>query len=332
MAVDSAGNVYVAEYSNHRVQKFSSNGALLGGSAAGAAQGMANSSSPPTSRLTPNVYVADNGNNRVQRFAPSRAFSAKWGTSGTGDGQFIGAPGLALASAGGVYVADFQNRRIQKFSIDGAFLERFGDASIFNRPIDVAERSGNLYVADYGGHTGSTGSGRRRLGAGAAAAQAPTGIGPPVLGSTVNVKVVGDGVGGGACGVGGAGGWRASQKGLVFVPLTAERQVPVGSFLDTRRGTVELVSATGSGQKTQAGRFNAGLFQVMQSRARARGLTELRLKGSGFSRCRARGGGAGAGARARSSRGARSGACARPRRAVSAPAGATRRDRQGPSG
>ena len=73
--------------------------------------------------------------------------------------------------------------------------------------------------------------------------------------------------------------------------------MPVGSFLDTRRGTVELVSATGSGSKTQSGRFNAGLFQVLQSRARAqRGLTELRLKGSGFSRCRARGGAATAGA------------------------------------
>ena len=47
----------------------------------------------------------------------------------------------------------------------------------------------------------------------------------------------GDGVGGGAGGVGAAGGGRrASQKGLAFVPLTADRQIPVGSFLDTRRG------------------------------------------------------------------------------------------------
>ena len=88
----------------------------------------------------------------------------------------------------------------------------------------------------------------------------------------------------------------ASQKGLEFVPLTADRQIPVGSFLDTRRGTVELVSATGSGSKTQTGRFNAGLFQVLQSRARSqKGLTELRLKGSSFNRCRARGADAAAG-------------------------------------
>ena len=66
-----------------------------------------------------------------------------------------------------------------------------------------------------------------------------------------------------------ASGGRASQKGLKFVPLTEARQIPVGSFLDTKRGTVELVSATGTGGKTQSGTFTAGLFQVLQSRARA---------------------------------------------------------------
>jgi len=82
---------------------------------------------------------------------------------------------------------------------------------------------------------------------------------------------------------------RVSQKGLTFVPLTEARQIPVGSFLDTRRGTVELVSATGTGAGTQSGRFSSGLFQVLQSRARrARGLTELRLKGGSFNRCRTR--------------------------------------------
>ena len=78
-----------------------------------------------------------------------------------------------------------------------------------------------------------------------------------------------------------------SQKGLTFVPLTEARQIPVGSFLDTERGSVDLVSATGRGSRTQSGRFTDGLFQVLQSRARrARGLTELRLKGSSFRACR----------------------------------------------
>jgi len=83
----------------------------------------------------------------------------------------------------------------------------------------------------------------------------------------------------------------ASQKGIPFEPLRGERTIPVGSFLNTRRGTVRLVSATGRGSRTQSGQFSSGIFQVLQSRARrAKGLTELRLKGGSFGRCRARGG------------------------------------------
>ena len=110
----------------------------------------------------------------------------------------------------------------------------------------------------------------------------------PTLGEEVNVGPVGDGpvliaVPSGTS----TARAHASQKGLTFVPLTEARQIPTGSFLDTSDGTVELVSATGSGTKTQSGKFDGGLFQVLQSRARrAKGLTELRLKGSRFNRCR----------------------------------------------
>ena len=80
----------------------------------------------------------------------------------------------------------------------------------------------------------------------------------------------------------------ASQKGITFVPLSEARQIPVGSFLDTRKGTVRLQSATIRAGKRQTGTFLQSLFQVRQSRKRsARGLTDLVLKGSSFRRCRA---------------------------------------------
>jgi hypothetical protein len=116
----------------------------------------------------------------------------------------------------------------------------------------------------------------------------------PVIGKEVNVGPV-PGSGPVFVGVprrGGAaqGSAQASQKGLRFRPLKQARQIPVGSFLKTRQGAVELVSATGSrspGNRTQSGTFSSGVFQVLQSRnRRARGLTELRLKGSSFNRCR----------------------------------------------
>jgi hypothetical protein len=84
-------------------------------------------------------------------------------------------------------------------------------------------------------------------------------------------------------------GARVAQKGVTFVPLTEARQIPVGSFLDTTKGTVSLRLARNRAGDLQSGRFAAGLFQVLQSRKRAaKGLTELQLKGSAakFRDCR----------------------------------------------
>lgn len=93
----------------------------------------------------------------------------------------------------------------------------------------------------------------------------------------------------------------ASQKGITFVPLTEARQVPVGSFLDTRKGTVRLESARDRAGTRQRGTFLNSLFQVRQSRRpRARGLTNIVLKGGSFKRCGS--GGANRGARAALSR------------------------------
>ena len=108
----------------------------------------------------------------------------------------------------------------------------------------------------------------------------------PVLGKTVSAEVVRGKV---FIKVpGSAGSARASQKGTSFVPLKAERSIPVRSILDTRRGTVALRSAVNRKGKTQSGQFGEGVFQVLQSRKRReKGLTELRMKGSAasFKRC-----------------------------------------------
>ena len=71
------------------------------------------------------------------------------------------------------------------------------------------------------------------------------------------------------------------------MPLSEARQVPVGSFLDTRRGTVRLQSARDRRGTRQTGTFLNGLFQVRQSRKlSAKGRTDLNLKGGSFRRCR----------------------------------------------
>jgi hypothetical protein len=70
-------------------------------------------------------------------------------------------------------------------------------------------------------------------------------------------------------------------------------QIPVGSLVDTTKGSVSLTLAKNPRGAVQAGTFKGGQFKLRQSRARkALGLTELRLAGPSLGRCplrRARG-------------------------------------------
>lgn len=76
---------------------------------------------------------------------------------------------------------------------------------------------------------------------------------------------------------------RAAAAG--FVPLESiGRQVPVGSTLDTRKGTVQLQAASNrTGSTTQSGQFSQGLFNVSQGRKNP--LTTLSMTGGGLSSC-----------------------------------------------
>ena len=55
-------------------------------------------------------------NNRIQKFDSSGNFITKWGSNGSGDGQFNGPQGVAVDGSGNVYVVDAYNHRIQKFT------------------------------------------------------------------------------------------------------------------------------------------------------------------------------------------------------------------------
>ncbi len=123
VAVDDAGNVYVADRNNDRIQKFDSSGSYLtqwGGPGSG--DGQFDLPSGVAVDFAGNVYVADFNNNRVQKFDSSGTHITQWGTNGSGDGQFSAPLGVAVDAAGNVYVADSGNDRIQKFDSSGVYL------------------------------------------------------------------------------------------------------------------------------------------------------------------------------------------------------------------
>lgn len=102
-----------------------------------------------------NVYVSDYNNQWVQKFTSSGTFITKWGTVGTGDGQFNHPEGIAIDSASNVYVVDAGNNRTQKFTSTGAFITKWGTGGPgdgqFTYPYSIAvDRAGNVYVVDRG--------------------------------------------------------------------------------------------------------------------------------------------------------------------------------------
>ena len=178
VAVDSSGNVYVADSGNHRIRAITSGGtvsALAGNGIAGFTDGNSASAqfhSPLGVAVdsSGNVYVADSGNHRIRTITSGGTVStlAGNGTSGFVEGngtsaQFNNPQGLAVDSSGNIYVADSGNHRIRKITSAGnvttlagngsaGFADGNGTSAQFNNPEGVAvDPNGNLYVSEFDG-------------------------------------------------------------------------------------------------------------------------------------------------------------------------------------
>jgi DNA-binding beta-propeller fold protein YncE len=62
------------------------------------------------------VYVVDKDNQRIEKFDSNGKFITKWGSVGSGNGQFNEAQDIAIDSAGHVYVTDRGNNNVQVFA------------------------------------------------------------------------------------------------------------------------------------------------------------------------------------------------------------------------
>ena len=101
-----------------------------------------------------NVYVSDERRHDVQVFNRNGEFLRRWGSQGTGPGQFNRPSGLSADIDGNVYVVDSLNNRVQKLTSDGGCVLAWGEAGSrpgqFNLPWGIAtDRQGQVYVADW---------------------------------------------------------------------------------------------------------------------------------------------------------------------------------------
>lgn len=155
--VDNAGNLWVGDMPNFRMQKFSANGAFqaaypspakeppLGGFNAPRGVGVAKDGT---------VAVSDTYNWRIQTFTPAGAVIKEWGRRGRGPYEFNYARTLASNPVNNDWIiTDTDNGRIVSYTKDGTYKWASGESGAtngkFRNPQGVAvSANGTIYVAD----------------------------------------------------------------------------------------------------------------------------------------------------------------------------------------
>jgi sugar lactone lactonase YvrE len=180
VAVDSSGNLIIADSQNSVIEKVTPSGTLsiiagTPGSPGAPIPGPATSSplDAPTGVAVDsagNLYIADEGNNQIYKVTPSGTLSIIAGTGSSGtptpgpatNSQFYSPADVAVDSVGNLYIADQGNNLIEKVTPSGTLSIIAGTpgssgtptpgpatSSPLNNPLGVAvDSSGNLYIAD----------------------------------------------------------------------------------------------------------------------------------------------------------------------------------------
>ncbi len=181
VAVDTSGNIYIADSSNNCVRKVDASGVIstvagngtAGYSGDGGPAVSAELSSPSGVAVdtSGNIYIADDKNNCIRKVDASGVISTVAG-NGTGGYSGDGGPassaelsspfGVAVDASGNIYIADDKNNRIRKVDASGVISTVAGNgtggysgdggpatSAQLNSPSGLAvDSSGNIYIAD----------------------------------------------------------------------------------------------------------------------------------------------------------------------------------------
>jgi sugar lactone lactonase YvrE len=182
IAVDTAGNIFIADPGNHRIRKVSPAG-IVTTVAGNGVRGSSGDGGPASSAelndplgvavdLSGNIYITDDISCVIRKVSPNRVIAtvAGNGTCGfSGDGgpatsaQLNTAFGVAVDSTGNLYIADTDNGRIRKVSTEGIITSIAGGgnlsagpgyggpatSAVIGGPLAVAvDASTNVFIAD----------------------------------------------------------------------------------------------------------------------------------------------------------------------------------------
>lgn len=284
VAAEPDGGFLIADEPNHRIRSVAPDGTIS--TLAGTTSGFSGDGGPPAAAQlnTPfgvavgpggDILIADTGNQRIRQIDADPPPPVLTGSAPVSPAN-ENFPKLLGSAAPGTTVSLFSNDTCTGTPAGTGTAAAFAQPGIAVIVADNSTTTFHAVATDGNGNSSPCSPSALTY-----VESTPAALPPPVQGKVVNavpeqgkvlVKLPGKGKASGHAAAGG------------FVPLASiGRQLPVGSTLDTTKGTVRLTSATNALGGKQTGHFSNGLFTFAQTKKNP--LTTISMTGGGFSAC-----------------------------------------------